>query len=306
VILAIAQSFPNGRLWAFVPSNHVFTDSVSPFPYPNHRTYPNLTSDQTNQDFIGMKLGDVNNSYNPNIAKAETVGEVRFAMGEYNALRGEEIVVPVKVRDFKKITGYQFTLSWDPDVLQLIGTNDKALKGHFGLNVTDNGKLTTSWFDEMTSEVTLDDDAVVFELRFRAVGRAGSQTAITIGSELTQSEAYNDRLDMLNIVPQSGMVKVSGFTSVIPTSINLTVVPNPFSNSTNINFTIQKDEEVSIMVHDLLGKEIKHISGSFKAGSYSIEWAGDDDSGKLLGSGLYNVRLVTNDDAIGEKVLLIR
>jgi len=307
VILAISPSFPNGRLWAFVPSNHVFTDSVSPFPFPNHRTYPNLTSDQTNQNFIGMKLGDVNNSYNPNIAKTETAGEVRFAMDDYHALRGEEIIVPVKVRDFKKITGYQFTLSWDPDVLTLLEANDKSLKGHFGMNVMQDGKLTTSWYDEMTKDVTLNDNDVAFELKFRVIGAAGSQSAITIGSGLTQAEAYNDRLDMLSIVSESGVVKVSGFTSVVnPSSINLSVVPNPFSNTTNINFTLQGDEEVSIMIYDLLGKEIKHISGSFKAGSYSIEWAGDDDAGKSLSRGLYNVRLVAGDDAIGEKVLLIR
>ncbi len=308
VILAIAQSFPNGRLWAFVPSDHVFPDPQSPFPYPNHRTYPNITSDKTGQDFIGMKLGDVNNSYNPNIAKTETVGDVRFMMSEYNVLRGEEITVPVRVKDFKKITGCQFTLSWDPEVLQLLETKDKSLKGHFGMSAVESGKLTTSWFDEMTREVTLPDGDAAFELKFRVVGEAGSQSAIAIGSELTQAEAYNDRLDMLGIISESGMVKVDGFTPIInsQSSIKLSVVPNPFGNVTNINFTLQRDQEASIMIYDLLGKEIKHIIGSFKAGSYSIEWAGDDDAGKSLSRGLYQVRLVAGDDAIGEKVLLIR
>ncbi len=67
LILQNTSTFPNGRLWAFVPSSHVFADPLAPFPYPSSRTYTNIQQSFTNQDFIGIKLGDVNNSWDPNI-----------------------------------------------------------------------------------------------------------------------------------------------------------------------------------------------------------------------------------------------
>jgi len=66
MILGSANSYPTNRLWQFVPSDYVFADPTNPFPFPNTRTYTNITTNQTSQDFIGIKLGDVNNSWDPN------------------------------------------------------------------------------------------------------------------------------------------------------------------------------------------------------------------------------------------------
>jgi len=66
MILQNITTFPNGRLWSFIPSSHVFADPLSPFPFPSSKTYTNLQLSVTNQDFIGIKLGDVNNSWDPN------------------------------------------------------------------------------------------------------------------------------------------------------------------------------------------------------------------------------------------------
>jgi len=66
LILGNITSFPTNRLWQFVPSDYVFPDVTNPFPFPNMRTYTNITTNQTGQDFIGIKLGDVNGSWDPN------------------------------------------------------------------------------------------------------------------------------------------------------------------------------------------------------------------------------------------------
>ncbi len=65
VILGNATTFTSGRLWEFINSNQVFGNPLNPFPFEKTRTYSNLLSDQTNQNFIGVKLGDVNNDWNP-------------------------------------------------------------------------------------------------------------------------------------------------------------------------------------------------------------------------------------------------
>ncbi|HXH19770.1 MAG TPA: cohesin domain-containing protein, partial [Chitinophagales bacterium] len=309
VILDVSQSFPGGRLWTFVRSDYVFGNPQNPFPYPSTRTYSNLNSTQTNQNFIGLKLGDVNNSWDPNTPKTSAAGDLQFVMDEYNVLPGDEIIVPVKVKDFSGITGYQFTLSWDENVLSLLEVTNQSLSGYYGEHRTGEGLLTTSWMDAAGGAVTLHDDAVVFELKFKVIGQTGSISEISIGSELTLSEAYNENLELLNVIPTNGIVKVSDVSSVSnqqSTVYHLQAVPNPFSNTTNIIFAIPRDETVSLVIYDMLGKEVKRIQADFKAGKHQIEWAGDDDAGKSLSKGLYHVRLEAGNQAMGLKVELVK
>jgi hypothetical protein len=67
VILAIKSSFPNDRLWEFASSDFVFDDPAEPFPFENTRTYNNISQSFADQNFYGIKLGDVNNSWDETI-----------------------------------------------------------------------------------------------------------------------------------------------------------------------------------------------------------------------------------------------
>ncbi len=60
LILGITTQFPSGDSWRFVPANHVFVDPANPFPYPQTITVNNISSNQLNLNFYGVKLGDVN------------------------------------------------------------------------------------------------------------------------------------------------------------------------------------------------------------------------------------------------------
>lgn len=63
LILGTLNTFTNGRLWEFVSSDFTFIDSLNPFPFESTRTCTNIQQSLTNQDFIGVKLGDVDNSW---------------------------------------------------------------------------------------------------------------------------------------------------------------------------------------------------------------------------------------------------
>jgi len=74
LILGIDTTFTNtvtkeNRLWAFVDSSYKFADSTNPFPFKDSISYTNLNANQSNQTFIGIKLGDVNWDWNPALAK---------------------------------------------------------------------------------------------------------------------------------------------------------------------------------------------------------------------------------------------
>jgi hypothetical protein len=55
VILGNATSFPNGRLWEFVPDDYNFPNPQNPFSHPHSRTYEKVDAPLMNQNFIGIK-----------------------------------------------------------------------------------------------------------------------------------------------------------------------------------------------------------------------------------------------------------
>ncbi len=307
IVLGTASTFPSGKAWEFVSSDFVFTDPLNPFPFESSRTYDNITSSYTGQDFIGVRLGDVNGSCDASL-KMNATREVKFSAGEHHATSGDEITVPVKVKDFKNIAGYQFTVSWDAEVLSLMEVNNKSVSGYYGKSHIDAGQLTVSWIDEAAKSVTLDDESVIFELKFRVTGKSGSYSDIKIGSELVSGEAYDADLQELSLSASNGMVKVGVSTSTdLPVATgNLQVHPNPFSHSTSIGWMIPADSEVSVTVYDQFGRVIKRLNDFYNAGSHRIAWDGDDDNGVGVENGIYHVTMTAGNQHFSKKVVLTR
>jgi flagellar hook assembly protein FlgD len=105
------------------------------------------------------------------------------------------------------------------------------------------------------------------------------------------------------------MVKVGDVSSIVnlPSSIiNLTIQPNPFSNSTNIIFTIPQDETVTLSIYDIFGREVKQRMSYYKAGEHKMEWSGEDSRGIPLARGLYHIRLRAGGDEKSMKAIFIR
>ncbi|MFQ6611079.1 MAG: FlgD immunoglobulin-like domain containing protein [Fidelibacterota bacterium] len=64
--------------------------------------------------------------------------------------------------------------------------------------------------------------------------------------------------------------------------------PNPFNPSTTIRFTLPEISAVSLVVYDLMGREIVDLAqGEYQAGSQQIRWDGRDQNGVPVASGVY-------------------
>lgn len=78
--------------------------------------------------------------------------------------------------------------------------------------------------------------------------------------------------------------------------------PNPFNPTTNIRFKIAERSNVSLIVFDILGREIANLVDEEKhAGEYSVEF-----NPKGLTSGIYFYQLTTAGFTSTKKMLLIR
>ena len=191
LILGISSSLPKGA-WQFVPSDFVFPDQSAPWNPDPVRHYPGLASDQTGQDFIGIKLGDVNNSWTPAAAPgpqslknetalltprltdpASTTKKVVFELPAVRVSAGGTLEVPLKVSGFHKVTGFQFTLGWNPQLLRFQGLQHDGLarleSGSFNLSNTSKGRLVCSWDDVLGTGQSLADGSVLLRLKFSAI-----------------------------------------------------------------------------------------------------------------------------------------
>jgi len=75
-----------------------------------------------------------------------------------------------------------------------------------------------------------------------------------------------------------------------------TIAPNPFDQSTVINYSIPEQCNVSLKIYDMNGRLIKVLyEGKQCGGNFSLIWNGRGDSGNQVSAGMYFVRFSSND-----------
>ena len=68
--------------------------------------------------------------------------------------------------------------------------------------------------------------------------------------------------------------------------------PNPFTNSTTIEYTLQKPDYIEMAVYDLLGRQVHVLEGAYQSeGTHRVLWQGQDARGSELPAGIYFVRI---------------
>ncbi len=104
----------------------------------------------------------------------------------------------------------------------------------------------------------------------------------------------------------SPATSIDGKSAITPAFTLSQNHPNPFSQSTTINFGLQIPGYVELLILDGLGREIKILSNEYKAkGNYSITWDGRDDDNIIMDGGVYFYQIKINDFIRTKKLLFI-
>ena len=307
--MAINNYFPNDLLWQFVDATQIFIDPLNPFPFSASIDIFNA-SDANDLNFIGMKLGDVNNSWDNQVNMIVPAGTIHFDMDQVEALPGDEIIVPVKTSHFENISGFQFTMEWNPEFLEFIAVENNILSCYFGEQFIADGKLTTLWYDESGTSTSLEDGATVFNLKFRATGSASESHSIEINSSVTPKEAVNNNLHILDIQSEPGTVNVNSTTDISPLVSNENVLftnnPDPFWDFTNIQFYLKENSNVRFGIYNSTGQLVFLVKRTFPAGKNQIAWNGTDLQNRKLAPGIYFVKMMAGGFWEVERVILGR
>lgn len=124
---------------------------------------------------------------------------VIFSAGTANGAPGDTACVEIRVDNLVDVTNAQFTLNWDPNILDFIEVNNlnttlPALDdGAFNTNpgVTGQGQLPFAWLDFLGTGNTLPDGSVLFEVCFEVVGALGENSPVFFSGTPTDIQVGN-------------------------------------------------------------------------------------------------------------------
>jgi hypothetical protein len=90
-------------------------------------------------------------------------------------------------------------------------------------------------------------------------------------------------------------------------ALQLRVSPNPFNPRTQIAFELPRASRTQITVHDIAGRLVTMLLNEQRdAGHHVLPWNGQGAHGAQLSSGIYVVRILTDDAIRSTKVVLAK
>jgi PKD repeat protein len=90
-----------------------------------------------------------------------------------------------------------------------------------------------------------------------------------------------------------------GIEDITPATINLSIVPNPTESTSLLSFELTKQQQVSVKIYDLLGREIEVLADEkLNEGNHSFEIS------KLTNKGIYFVKIMIDNASFTQKLIL--
>lgn len=90
--------------------------------------------------------------------------------------------------------------------------------------------------------------------------------------------------------------------AALPLAYALAAYPNPFNPSTTLSFSLVRDQEISLKIYDLLGRNVRELANErYSAGTHRLEF-----SANALPAGIYIARLDGADMQLVQKLLLLK
>ena len=83
--------------------------------------------------------------------------------------------------------------------------------------------------------------------------------------------------------------------------------PNPFNPTTTINYDMPESQIVSIMIYDVMGREVRTLINEFQEVGYrTIRWDATDNLGRSVSAGMYIYTIQAGDFRQVRKMVLLK
>ena len=305
VIAQLPTSFlPSQESWRFVAIDDC--TSLPPDPlvsgFDEHYQTGPLSVPLSGLDFKAIKIGDVNMSVDafPGVSTITAGDDGKSQLRNAQAMMltldpldiKEDSICTAIIRNEEPdlLAGLQFTLQYPDEVIEIISINSRVLAS---LDVRDfeseieNGKIGIVWTSGSPIGLKAGEPLVKIIYKVKEKARNDIQN-FSINSTRTEAIALCGS-PVLQLKPiQFRVGSMIGKEQNYFLSQN---EPNPFSTSTNIYFSIPKEDQVVLTIYDRDGRTIKFFQGIYTAGLNLITIQKEE----LTESGLYYYSIKTGD-----------
>ncbi len=287
MILGLYDAFPENNSWRFVHSKYGIIDNESPWPFLEGLFVPDLVEDVMDGDFIGIKIGDVNQSVEEELNKRsiETRSNEVLAIGlkDKQLASGEVIEVPFIIKSRADLVALQWTVSLDGEKLTFLDWKAEGINlktEELAILEGEGQHITMAW--SHLNPVHLASGTAVITLILKSHENILLSDHLQLGSTITKAMAYNQNFERMEIEPE--WTKVQSFDFAVHQNM-----PNPFHNQTVINFDLPEEAFAEIVIHDATGKQIYRNRSQYPSGKNQLSIT-DQELGKVSGVLYYTVQ----------------
>jgi hypothetical protein len=227
------------------------------------------------------------------------------------ALAGETVTVPILVGQRTDIHAAEFSLSYDPNALTVLGVAPGDSAALMAANTQEVGKIKLAM---IAAGGLVGKNGELVKLQFKLQRAHKNESAVSLASFNlfdVQAKAIQARVETEQLQATS-----------LPQSYSLLQnYPNPFwseakssarsgvNPETTIRYQLSKESSVKLQIYNLRGQWVRTlVDAKMKAGEVSTTWDGKDAAGNLVPRGIYFYRLQVNGGewTSSRKMIVIR
>lgn len=304
LILGLTEQFPNEqKSWRMIPKHQLFPNPANPFPYEDFIKVNKYSSTDMDQDLVAIKIGDVNQTSNPNnftsnVLETRNTEYLNMYVDKFEFEKGDIVELNLRSDEFTDIIAFQTTYEFDPSLVEFVEFTAGELPmtpDNFNFTKLKEGKFSNIWSD--SSPKTCSN--AILTLRFKALKDGTTTNLLSLTSSITSSIAYNSNYDELK--PTVSAI-VSNDNSEYGYELEVYQnAPNPFKDETVIKMIVPKRDEITVQIHDVNGQLIKQQKNRYEEGTHFVVISKDDVSQ----TGVYFYTITGSNNSITKKMILI-
>ncbi|MDX1912991.1 MAG: cohesin domain-containing protein [Saprospiraceae bacterium] len=259
--------------WRFVPKNHTFPNPLNPFQEVFPEAVNCVAPQSSTVEFVGIKVGDVNNSAVPNARPGE-LPATSLAWPTVMAQPGSVVTFPVSYNGSQPVEALQFGLRFDPRVLQLISPSIGDLESYtadnFNLLRAEEGEIRTLWLPLGGSDERIRPGTVLFHLSFKVLGNLPeNQSPLRFDDELLECLAWEADGTEYRL-QHNGLNETKNRSLPENAAIRASVSPNPTTGGATMLVQAESPEKARIMLFDAFGRRLSMQQLMLVQGSQEI------------------------------------
>lgn len=304
LVLDHIQEFPAVPSWKFIPADYVFPNEDNPFEavYPLSISLNQTDRDLPEQDFIAVKMGDVNYNAFPNLTEDRpddrSFSSLTFELPQQDFQAGDLLRLPMRANDFQQVNGFQFDLNINNDILDFQQVIPAQLNDFGEANFYyKNKNLALSWVAPSVEKgLTLASDAILFYIEFTALKSGRLENVLSINENRIAAEAYDKNLETLGL----DLIFIKN-NDKEPSNLECSIYPNPVQTEINLSYYLPKSGFLQVDVLDTKGQFIKTLwTNNF------VEKGVQEQRLKVEGleSGVYYLVLLSETESVIKKLLV--